>query len=323
MGRMRAGSLLFMAALLLPGCGPLTHPSTPASSGSDAARPSAKAVPTPGGPVVDPAGLRCLTELRRMGVRTDTVSYTNYATPADWQRITLASNLTAGPFSASIHDASSIETATWNLLSSSVGLSLTPYLGRSVTVVQLQSYGSTAVGGYTCLVYGSRVVGVFAQTKDYSYQPMFDVSVRGRTVRELTGVDYLQWLESTRAYRPRPTPDTPSLTAAEVLLDWFAVTNAPLSSNERQSLMQGLWPGVIGPDVYLSLVPISITRLTQGPSSTMNPSLEQEFSVAELPDFRKVTPGELAGNAGVQMLYTVQRRGPRAPWHVVGEGTGG
>lgn len=109
-----------------------------------------------------------------------------------WPPVTLASTLTGGAATTTSSDASSVETAAWNLLSTSVGHSLEPYLGKTLTEVQL-SDASFPIGGYVCLEDGQQVVGIFAQPPSYSLEPMSDVSALGKTISQQTGQDFLGW----------------------------------------------------------------------------------------------------------------------------------
>lgn len=65
-GRLHAGSGLLVIALMLAGRAAAAHPLSHGTKKATSPPSSVKAAP--GGTVVDPAGLRCLTQLRRMHV---------------------------------------------------------------------------------------------------------------------------------------------------------------------------------------------------------------------------------------------------------------
>lgn len=329
--------IVALSLLLLTGCAAAPH----------AARrlPTVRAVPTPklvetgrvpdyvqanrpGPPVSDLPGRLCLKALKKAGVNTAQVSAMSGGYPE--QPIKLARSLVSGPVPQGQGFASGVETATWNLLSRASGLPLTPYRGQTLLEVPLNAYGSTRVGGYTCFEKDHKVVGMIAEQPNYSFQPMFDVSLRGRTVHDLTGLYYLQWLESVGAYVPHPTANRPGMSAEAVLLDYLDVLNADLPAAERRRLEAtlvaagpGSAPLASQAEVLQALVPITFQQWQAPPASPgMDPRLLQIWNVALWPHFRHFTAQDLAGNGWLSSAYTVARKSPGSPWLVVSSGTG-
>ena len=227
-----------------------------------------------------------------------------------WPRVTLSSSLTGGPIA--VASASAVETATWNVLSQDAGLPLTAYLGKTVSAVAASYPPQNSA---TCLELGSDVVGLYASASAPG-APMGDVSLQGLTVSQITGLDYLAWLERIGAYVPHPVPNSASMSAGAVLLDYFDAINTGQTALEAtlaqpNMRQQGL----------LALVPLSISRVTDmGSSVAMNPKLSQEFEVPLWPHFAG-TPSAV-GNGLTFMFYVVQRQAPDADWMVANAGTG-
>ncbi len=329
------GAVVALLGVVLAGCGqsaaPLLPPQRPLVRHvkADAGKTPDYVQPNPSGqPVSGSAGRACLKALGAKGIATSRLTENSFAVPP--QPITLSSSLTSGPFVQGEGVASGIETATWNLLSRASGLPLTPYLGKTLLEVQLTNPGSTRIGGYTCFEQGTAVVGMFAEQPYYSLQPMGAVAIDGRTVRELTGLDYLHWLEKVKAYLPHPVPDTPNLSAAAALLDSFDVLNANLPVAERKGLEASLAPG--GPNsgplgaqyqVMQAYVPIAISpwRPPAG-FPAQNATLQREYSVELWPHFRHFAPKYLAGDGWVGFFYSLARKTIQDPWRVVSSGTG-
>jgi hypothetical protein len=331
-----------LGALLLSACGTTTqsHAATAGASrhataptqhaqGNGAGPSTYVQANPPGPPVTDPAGRACLQALKARGVSTTHITDPSIGILPS-EKIALSSSLTSGPFAAAPGDASGIETATWNLLSSATGLPLTPYLGRTLLEVGLINAGSTAIGGFTCFEQGETVVGMFAEQPTYSLQPMAAVTIDGRTIRQLTGRDYLHWLESVKAYVPHPLAQSPGLSAAAVLLDSFDVLNADLPPGERRGLEIALGQGGVHTNpltqeaqVMQALVPIAIVPW-QPPRGVPagNPRIERMFNVSLWPHFRDFQPRYLAGNGWVDFFYGLARKTTQAPWRVTGFGTG-
>lgn len=228
-----------------------------------------------------------------------------------WSEITLASDLNGGPIAAAGH-ASSVQTATWNVLSRTAAKPLTAYLGKTLSVVSAED---PPRAGATCLELGAKVVGLYAETSSPS-APMGDVSLQGQTVPEVTGLDYLAWLEQTGVYVPHPVENSPSMGALAVLLDYFDAINAG-----KQGILTTLaTPNVSGRGL-LALVPLSIERVTDmGTSASMDPNLSREFEVPLWPRFAG-SPA-VAGNGWRFMFFVVQRSSPQAEWMVTNAGTG-
>lgn len=289
----------------------------------------------PEGPTVtDPQGLACAAALQASGVNTSHLSDFPEGVSEPFLNtsivsVTLASSLESGPVPAQPDQASGIETATWNLLSTASGYSLNQYLGQTVSEVTLDNWGSLNVGDYICFEQGTTFVGMLAQEPNYNFQPMSDIAVNGKTVSQLTGQNYLQWLESVDAYVPSPAPNTPSVDALGVLLDSLAVLNANLPAADRAQLESQLaTTGGIGNILaaegssVLALVPLDITPSSPPPGSIVDPQLYQEFDVQLWPEFRDFSPQDLAGNGFLSAFYSLQRPDVNSPWQLSGLGTG-
>ncbi len=241
--------------------------------------------------------------------------------------MTLSSSLQSGPVAQGTGWASGIQTATWNLLSSAAGMPLTPYLGQTLAEVTLNNWGSLQIGDYVCFEQGPHVVGLFAQQPYYSFQPMQDVTLQGKTVQDLTGLGYLQWLESVGAYEPKPAPNSSSMSAEAALLDYFAVLNAGLPAPQQSSIGSTLVPNGESfssmASIFQALVPLGVTPWQPPPpGSAGNPELSQEFGVGLWPDFRNFNTNYLAGDGWVGEFITVDRTTTSSPWLVTGFGTG-
>lgn len=323
--------VLALGGSVLAACAPAAHLARrPQKAPSSSLKPSHK---PPGSAVTDPAAAACLGMLRRLRIGTRYITPTDAGPPYVWPKIVLSATLTGGPTvrpsrSLTLRYASSVQTATWNLLSGSVGLPLLPHLGQALREVSISPSASTRIGGYTCLERGPRVVGLYAQTKGYSFQPMFDLSARGRTVQELTRKDYLSWLEEIRAYVPRPVQNSPSLSAQEVLLDYFAAINAPLSQARRKALEATLVaPSANGAEaasalrLFTAFVPLSISP-SECPGSNADQELSQSFGVAIWPHFRHFNQKLMAGNGWVYFIFSLSRPTTSSAWRVAGAGTG-
>lgn len=355
---MRVGNailLLGAVALLAAGCGSptghsarrntrtISHKKTTSvkstTSGNSASRGSqptgveSSRNPYPSGaPITDPSGLACSSALQASHVST--VSLTDF--PSGFlapnvttkpTSVTLASSIQTGAV-ASPGQASGIQTATWNLLSTASGFPLTPHFGQTLTEVALDNPDSLTIGDYVCFESGTKVVGMLAQEPYYNFQPMSDVAVDGRTVSEITGQDYLQWLQSIGAYVPKPVANNPQMSAEDVLLDSFAVLNANESQPSVAQLEAELAPTVGTGNLLagesstmVALVPVAVTPY-QMPGGNMNPQTYQEFSVLLWPHFRHLTILDFSGNGWIQAFYTVQRSNTPSLWNVTGWGTG-
>lgn len=272
-------------------------------------------------PLHQPAGYRaqgrsCISALRVHGVGKVMV-----VSAGPWPRVTLAASLEGGPLAAPNH-ASAIETATWSVLSASAGKSLAPYLGQTVSVVRAQPGTSSRIASYVCLESGAKVIGLYAQGSQQNGQPMYDVSVTGRTVAQRTKSNYLRWLETTKAYEPHPKVNNPGLPAQAVLLDYFDTINAGLPAAQEDRFLATLaTPRMAAARRLPALVPISITRVTNmGLSTTMSPELQAEFEVQIWS--RPAGMHGAAGNGMQDMFYVVERTSKTGDWIVTNAGSG-
>jgi hypothetical protein len=191
--------------------------------------------------------------------------------------------------------------------------------------------GDLQIGEYICFERGARVVGLIAEQPvlSYSFDPMADLTVYGDMVGDLTGLDYLAWLESVGAYEPHAVPKRCDMGALAVLLDSFAAVNADLPATERQRLLASLsGPGRYAPPrlegaIMQALVPLSIGReaMPQG-FPQLDPRLTQMFGVDLWPHFRQFSPQYLAGDGWTGFFYFVTRPNVHAAWRVTSMGTG-
>lgn len=261
-------------------------------------------------------GQSCVQALRRQGVRGAI-----FDAAGPWPSRTLAPSLKGGPVGIG-RDASSIETATWNVLSESAGYPLLPYLGQNVSVVRAQPKSSSPTEAYTCLEQGLKVIGLYGHGSPQNGQPMNEVSVAGKTVSQLTGLDYLQWLETTKAYEPHPAVNSATLSAQAVLIDYFDTINAGLPTDREDAILSSLAsPQMASGQGLFALVPLSITRVTDmGLSATMNPQIQAEFEVPLWPHFASIP--DVAGNGLQFMFYIVSRTSQHADWMLTSAGTG-
>lgn len=321
---------LIVASILIVGCGQAgtaakAHTGKPSPSQSQSPTPTSTATGTaPAGPA-----RLCMAALGPQGVPSDTLSWISDAvtTGPHWPRITLAATLTGGPVS----DAgaqSSIQTAYLNLLSSAVGYPLQPYLGQTVTEVNV-SGGTGDLSGYTCLEDGSKVVGMWGQQNPYTAQPEFLVTAKDETLQSLTGVNFLDWLEKEGYYWPRAVSNSPDLTAVQALENYFAVLSDPSLSPAQSASLQATYtvatPGQgPGSSPFLALVPIEIRPWTPpGASGSQDVTTQQKFGVNLWPLFRTaITPDEMAGNGWQYMFYVMVRPTGATLWKIESVGTG-
>jgi hypothetical protein len=180
-----------------------------------------------------------------------------------------------------------------------------------------------------CLEEKGRVVSVWGQQSGYTAQPEFFVTARGQTFRSLAHTDFLSWLIKKGYYIPHAVPNSSSFTAVQALANSFAVMNDPsLSASQRASLLATYYDASrisLGlPADLITLVPINISRFTQGPEAGVNSQTQQDFSVALWPDWRSFPPPseDMAGNGWIGFFYTMTRPTGSRLWKITGMGTG-
>ena len=270
-------------------------------------------------PLTDAASRTCATALGALGVPVDGISL-----PGNISTLALPKTLTAGPETTDGTD-SSLQAACLNLLSSASGYPPTPYLGTSTTEVSIAT-SNDGRAGYSCLVQGGKVIGLWGQQAGHTLQREFLVTVQGKTVQDLTGNDFLSWLIAKGYYMPHGVPNSPSFTAEQALENYFAVINDPtLSASERADLLDTYIPAAQqgnGWAAFAALVPIQI-RVAVVPGNSGPDPTAPEFGVQLWSHFvtGQPTPGEMAGNGWQYMLFDLGRSSSGV-WLVEGTGPG-
>lgn len=278
----------------------------------------------PGGSTspTDPHLAACDSELAGVGVPAEDLPAFDHGAqpPSTWPTVTLARSTSGGAVVPSAQDASSIQTATWNLLSTSVGLALTPYFGETLTVVN----GSDQ-NGETCLEDGTKVVGAYDVALSGGQEPFAYVSVLGKSVLDLEGVDYLTWLEKAGAYAPAPAPLTPAMTPLASLQDFFDTLNSHPPASEDAALEKTFFtstspqPASTFFSEFTFWVPLRITGNSCPYGVTSSPT-EATYLVLLWPDY--ASQPLLAGNGFTAEFISLGRPDTASVWKITGMATG-